>query len=124
MTGKEFAEIILNDPSLSSCNISRSLVYLLKNRLIFPSDILDQYQSLMNDELHKAKSHFHEACFTTHQLLSGNFKGDDLEKVKKRASYNISFGSVLPYSPIALTEDELDEFRKEFFNRYDIDLGR
>lgn len=63
---------------------------------------------------------FEDACVTNHQLLSGDFKGNDLEKAKKRASFNTSFSTTLSkIEPIPLTDEERKALGEMFETIYE-----
>lgn len=115
MTGQDLIKIIQSKNELNSGDIKYTLLFLLKNKFIYPSDIINLYTDLLNDEVDKLKSHYDEGCLCTDLMLYGN----DAQKewAIKRAKFNACNCKNIPYN-YNLTEDEIKECSTLFETTY------
>ena len=86
MTGQDLIKIIQSKNELNSSDIKYTLLFLLKNKIISPSDIINLYTDLLNNEVDKFKSHYDEGCLCTDLILYGNER--QKEWAIKRAKFN------------------------------------
>ena len=113
MTGEDLIKFIENNNSLKYLPISYTIKELLKRDLINPSTLIDAQKELLEEQIHRYKSHYTDAVVSSKQILDGNFKGEYLEDAKKRFQYNTSFCKTFP-KVNNLTEEENKKFSDNF----------
>ena len=118
MIGEELIQLINNKPELKSLPIFYTIKELLRKNLINPSELIDAHKSLLEEEIHRYKSHFTDAAISSIQLFNGKWKGEDYEKAKKRFFYNTSFCRQFPRDTSSLTDDEKRQFSDMFETNY------
>lgn len=122
ITGDKLLKILEINPYLQQVDIKYTILYLLEKGYINPSKILDAHNYIMEQKYHRMRCHYEDACVTNHQILGKHFSGKELEKAKKRASFNTSFSTTLPKIEVILLTDEERKYWGEFFKTtYDFD---
>lgn len=111
LTGADLIKLIESNPYLLQAGVKQTIAYLLKNRLVNPSTLIDTQVELLEHEKDKYKCHFIESDTCNWLLMNGN--KEQKEFGKKRAMYNAQFNTNFP-SRYELNEEELKE-RKEYF---------
>lgn len=111
MKGEDLYRILEKNSFLLCNDIKYTISYLLKERLINPSTLIDAQVDILEKEKDKYKCHFIEAD-TCNFLIR---EGDEQQKewAEKRACYNGQFNPTFPHKH-NLTDEELKE-RKEYF---------
>ena len=118
MIGSDLITIIKSKPELQNLDIKYTILYLLKNNLIKPSIIIDEYSEILNKELDKYKCQYNEACLCTDLILNGNKEQKDW--AIKRAQFN-SCNANVRYDYI-LTDKDRKECSNLFYTIYGINL--
>lgn len=118
MNGKDLISFIENNLELKNSDISYTIKELLRRNVINPSALIDAQKELLDEEVHRYKSHFIDAAVSSIQLFNGNWKGEDYEKAKKRFFYNTSFCRQFPRDTSSLTNDEKRQFSDMFVLNY------
>lgn len=90
MTGQELAKLIQGNQSLCMTDIKYTILHLLEEHLIQPSEIIDMYASMMKRKYWQAQAHFE----TNFQFLPGRYKGKGVEAAMKRESLNDIYNSL------------------------------
>lgn len=122
MTGEDLIKLISDDDRLRYGDVKETIKALLKARLINPSALIDAQVAILEDEKHKLKCHFEDSVVSTMQLFSGNFKGKDYKKAKKRLIYNTSFSKQFPNMTITC-EPLTDKDKKEWSDLFELMYG-
>ena len=118
MIGEDLITIIKSKPGLQNLDIKYTILYLLKNNLIKPSILVDEYSNMLNEELDKYKYQYNEACLYTDLILNGSKEQKDL--AIKRAQFN-SCNANVRYDYI-LTDEDRKECSNLFYTIYGINL--
>lgn len=116
MIGEDLITILKSKPELQNLDIKYTVLYLLKNNLIKPSILVDEYSDMLNEELDKYKCQYNEACLCTDLILNGNEK----QKEWARAQFN-SCNANVRYDYI-LTDEDRKECSSLFYTIYGIKL--
>lgn len=117
MNGIELIDIIQNSTYLQHSDIKETIKFLLKEKLINPSALIDAQVGLLEEEKYRLRCHFEDSVVSTIQLFGGHYKGEQYEDAKKRLFYNTSFSKQFPnmVSPESLS-DEDKKYWSDFFN--------
>lgn len=118
MNGKDLISFIENNPELKNSDISYTIKELLRRNVINPSALIDAQKKLLEEEVHRYKSHFIDAAVSSIQLLNGHWKNDDLVEAKKRFQYNTSFCKDFPNDTSLLSEEDKKRFSDMFALNY------
>lgn len=122
--GQDLIDFINSNDWLKELPIKYTVVELLKQNIINPSEIIDAYTQVLNNKCKRYRSHYEDSCVSALQLFEfkDNFKGDDYESAKKRFLYNASFSESFPNMiGTELTSEERSECKKNFKTIYGFD---
>ena len=104
------------------------LVDLLYKKIVDVNFVLSCYTDAIDKERHLNAMRFNEACINLTQMLGGDFKGKEKQKVIKRAIHTFNLNKTLvphvhdkKYGYTGEDEKEWDEFCK---NIYGTDLRK
>ena len=111
MKGEDLYRILEKNSFLLCSDIKYTIAYLLKERRINPSVLIDTQVDILENEKDRYKCHFIEADTCNHLFMEGN--KEQKEFAKKRAIYNGQFNTCFPKKH-NFTDEELKE-RKEYF---------
>ena len=115
MEGKDLYRILEKNSFLLCSDIKYTIAYLLKERLINPSTLIDAHVDILEDEKDKYKCHFIEADTCNHLFIEGN--KEQKEFAKKRAMYNGQFNTCFPKKN-EMDANTTEECREWFKNLY------
>lgn len=115
MEGKDLYRILEKNSFLLCSDIKYTIAYLLKERLINPSTLIDAHVDILEDEKDKYKCHFIEADTCNHLFIEGN--KEQKEFAKKRAMYNGQFNTCFPKKN-KMDANTTEECREWFKNMY------
>ena len=115
MTGADLIKIIQSNSYLQYAPLKYTIAYLLKNRLINPSTLIDEQVHNLEDTMDKYKCHFVEADTCNHLFMEGN--KEQKEFAKKRAMYNGQFNPCFPKNN-KMDANTIEECREWFKNIY------
>jgi hypothetical protein len=104
------------------------LVDLLYKKLIDVNFVLSCYTEALDKERHLNAMRFNEACTNLTQILGGNFKGNDRQKVIKRSIHTFNLNTTLvPHlldKKYGYTKDDEKEWNKFCKLIYGTDLKK
>ena len=115
MKGEDLIEYIKQRPQLLCGDVKHTIMALLNDRLINPSELIDAQYALKDDECTKYRLHWQEANVAANMLITGNKEQKELGRV--RLMYNSLADTTIPYRKVyaeKLNDDEMEE-RREFF---------
>ena len=115
MKGADLIEYIKQRPQLLCGDVKHTIMALLNDRLINPSELIDAQYALKDDECTKYRLHWQEANVAANMLITGNKEQKELGRV--RLMYNSLADTTIPYRKVyaeKLNDDEMEE-RREFF---------
>ena len=85
-------------------------------------EVNNAYSIALEKERRIGKQRFEEACVNLSQLLSGNYKGENLKEAQQRAVHTLNMSRTLPhniynekYSYTEETKKKWDEFCKTIY---------
>lgn len=119
MKGADLIEYIKQRPQLLCGDIRLTIMALLNERLINPSELIDAQYALKDEECTKYKLHWQEANVAANILMAGNKAQKEFGRV--RLMYNSLADTTIPYKQVyaeKLSEEEMEERRKFFQMMY------
>ena len=91
-----------------------ALVSALLEEKIDILEVNNAFSRALQEDKHKRRMRFEEACVNLTQLLSGNYKGKDLKEVQQRAIHTLNMSETLPHNIYNDKYDYTDETKKEW----------
>lgn len=116
MKGEELIRYIQQRPLLLSKDIKYTIMALLNDRLINPSELIDAQYAIKDEECKKYKLHWQEGNIAANILMTGNKAQKEFGRV--RLMYNSLADTTIPYKKVyadRLSDKEMEE-RRKFFN--------
>lgn len=115
MKGEDLYRILEKNSFLLWNDIKYTIAYLLKERLINPSALIDAQVDILESEKDKYKCHFIEADTCNFLMREGN--EEQKSWADKRAKYNGMFNPTFPKKN-RMDADTTEECREWFKNMY------
>lgn len=115
MKGADLIEYIKQRPQLLCGDVKHTIMALLNDRLINPSELIDAQYAIKDNECRKYRLHWQEANVAANILMTGNKEQKELGRV--RLMYNSLADKTIPYRKVyadKLNDKEMEE-RREFF---------
>ena len=119
MKGEDLIRYIQQRPHLQCSDIKHTIMALLNDRRINPSELIDAQYALKDEECTKYKLHWQEANIAANILMTGNKAQKEFGRV--RLMYNSLADTTIPYKKVyaeKLSEGEMEERRKFFQMMY------
>jgi hypothetical protein len=119
MIGNDLIEYIKQRPQLLSVDVKHTIMALLNDRLINPSELIDAQYAIKDEECKKYRLHWQEANIAANILLTGN--KEQKESGRARLMYNSLADTTIPYKKVyadKLSDKEMEERRKFFIMMY------
>ena len=119
MKGADLIEYIKQRPQLLCGDVKHTIMALLNDRLINPSELIDAQYAIKDGECRKYRLHWQEANIAANILLTGNKEQREVGRV--RLMYNSLADTTIPYRKVyadKLSEEEIEERRKFFIMMY------
>lgn len=116
MKGEELIRYIQQRPLLLSEDIKYTIMALLNDRLISPSELIDAQYAIKDEECRKYRLHWQEANIAANILMTGN--KEQKENGRVRLMYNSLADTTIPYKKVyadKISDKEMEE-RRKFFN--------
>lgn len=119
MKGADLIEYIQQRPLLLNEDIKYTIMALLNDRLISPSELIDAQYAIKDEECKTYRLHWQEANVAANILLTGNKEQKELGRV--RLMYNSLADTTIPYKKVyadKLSDKEMEDCRKFFIMMY------
>lgn len=119
MKGADLIEYIKQRPQLLCGDVKHTIMALLNDRLINPSELIDAQYALKDDECTKYRLHWQEANIAANILMTGNKEQKELGRV--RLMYNSLADTTIPYKKVyaeKLNDNEMEKCREFFIMMY------
>lgn len=116
MKGQDLIDYIKQRPQLLCGDIKHTIMALLNDRRINPSELIDAQYALKDEECTKYKLHWQEANVAANIFMTGNKEQKEFGRV--RLMYNSLADTTIPYKKVyadKLSDKEMEE-RRKFFN--------
>lgn len=116
MNGHDLIKYIQGRPQLLCTDIKHTIMALLKDRRINPSELIDAQYAILDEDCRKYKLHWQEANVAANILMTGNKEQKEFGRV--RLMYNSLADTTIPYKKVyagKLSDKEMEE-RRKFFN--------
>lgn len=91
-----------------------ALVSALLEEKIDILEVNNAFSRALQEDKHKRRMRFEEACVNLTQLLSGNYKGKDLKEAQQRAIHTLNMSETLPHNIYNEMYDYTDETKKKW----------
>lgn len=119
MKGEDLIEYIKQRPQLLCGDIRYTIMALLNDRRINPSELIDAQYALKDEECTKYRLHWQEANVAANMLITGNKELKELGRV--RLMYNSLADKTIPYKKVyaeKLNYNEMEKCREFFIMMY------
>ena len=119
MKGEELIRYIQQRPLLLSEDIKYTIMALLNDRLVNPSELIDAQYAIKDNECRKYRLHWQEANVAANMLMTGNKEQKELGRV--RLMYNSLADTTIPYKKVyaeKLKDNEMEKCREFFIMMY------
>lgn len=119
MKGEDLIEYIKQRPQLLCGDIRYTIMALLNDRRINPSELIDAQYAIKDNECRKYRLHWQEANVAANMLMTGNKEQKELGRV--RLMYNSLADKTIPYKKVyadKLNDNEMEECREFFIMMY------
>ena len=116
MKGADLIEYIKQRPHLLCGDIKHTIMALLNDRLINPSELIDAQYAIKDEECKRYRLHWQEGNIAANILMTGNKEQKEFGRV--RLMYNSLADTTIPYKKVyadKLSDKEMEE-RRKFFN--------
>lgn len=115
MKGEDLIRYIQQRPQLLCGDIKHTIMALLNDRLINPSELIDAQYAIKDAECTKYRLHWQEANIAANILMTGNKEQKEFGRV--RLMYNSLADTTISYKKVyaeKLSAEEMEERRKFF----------
>ena len=119
MKGADLIEYIKQRPQLLCGDIGHTIMALLNDRRINPSELIDAQYAIKDQECMKYRLHWQEANVAANILMTGDKKQKEFGRV--RLMYNSLADMTIPYKKAyadKLSDKDMEECRKFFKLHY------
>lgn len=119
MKGEDLIRYIQQRPQLLFGDIKHTIMALLNDRRINPSELIDAQYAIKDAECTKYRLHWQEANIAANILMTGNKEQKEFGRV--RLMYNSLADTTIPYKKVyaeKLSAEEMDERRRFFKMMY------
>lgn len=119
MKGEDLIRYIQQRPQLLCGDVKHTIMALLNDRLINPSELIDAQYAIKDAECTKYRLHWQEANIAANILMTGNKEQKEFGRV--RLMYNSLADTTIPYKKVyaeKLSAEEMEERRKFFKMMY------
>lgn len=119
MKGADLIEYIKQRPHLQCGDIKHTIMALLNDRLINPSELIDAQYAIKDEECKRYRLHWQEGNIAANILMTGNKAQKEFGRV--RLMYNSLADTTIPYKNVyadKLSDEEMEERRKFFQMMY------
>lgn len=119
MKGADLIEYIKQRPQLLCGDIRHTIMALLNDRRINPSELIDAQYAIKDEECKRYRLHWQEANVAANILMTGN--KEQKEDGRVRLMYNSLADTTIPYKKVyanKLSDKEMEERRKFFIMMY------
>ena len=119
MKGADLIEYIKQRPQLLCGDVKHTIMALLNDRLINPSELIDAQYAIKDNECRKYRLHWQEANVASNMLMTGNKEQKELGRV--RLMYNSLADTTIPYKKVyadKLSDNEMEKCREFFIMMY------
>lgn len=119
MKGEDLIRYIQQRPQLLFGDIKHTIMALLNDRRINPSELIDAQYAIKDAECTKYRLHWQEANIAANILMTGNKEQKEFGRV--RLMYNSLADTTIPYKKVyaeKLSAEEMEERRKFFKMMY------
>lgn len=119
MKGEDLIRYIQQRPQLLCGDIKHTIMALLNDRRINPSELIDAQYAIKDAECTKFRLHWQEANIAANILMTGNKEQKEFGRV--RLMYNSLADTTTPYKKVyaeKLSAEEMEERRRFFKMMY------
>ena len=119
MKGEDLIEYIKQRPQLLCGDIRYTIMALLNDRRINPSELIDAQYALKDEECTKYRLQWQEANVAANMLITGNKEQKELGRV--RLMYNSLADTTIPYKKIyaeKISNKKMEKCREFFIMMY------
>jgi hypothetical protein len=119
MKGADLIEYIKQRPQLLCGDVKHTIMALLNDRLINPSELIDAQYAIKDNECREYRLHWQEANVAANMLITGNKEQKELGRV--RLMYNSLADKTIPYKKVyadKFNDNEMEKCREFFIMMY------